>query len=66
MAKKGRDRNGAGGAGMDRFTYARLYRDDIPEPRGKFRNLFAERGMMPKPKGANGGAGQKSDAPKSE
>ena len=25
-------------------------RVDIPEPKGEFRNLFAERGMMPKPK----------------
>ena len=25
-------------------------RVDIPEPKGKLRNLFAERGMIPKPK----------------
>lgn len=61
----GRGRNKNGGE-RDVFGNLRKSRDDIPEPKGKFRNLFAERGMMPKPKGANGGAGQETNAPKFE
>ena len=48
-----------------RFEYLPL-RDDIPEPKGKFRNLFAERGMMPESMKANPDAQPKPNAPKSE
>ena len=46
MAKKdkGRDR------GRDWKPWYMGTRVDIPEPKGRLRNLFAERGMMPKPK----------------
>ena len=41
-------------------------RVDIPEPKGRLRNLFAERGMIPKPKGTSGGAQSKRSAAESE
>ena len=47
MAKKKEKREGRG-----IFSFGEIRRtiDVIPEPKGEFRNLFAERGMMPKPK----------------
>ena len=47
MAKSDEKR---GGGGIFSFGEIRRTIDTIPEPKGKFRNLFAERGMMPKPK----------------
>ena len=46
MAKKdkGKDR------GLEWRPWYMGARVDIPEPKGKLKNLFAERGMMPKPK----------------
>ena len=65
MFGRGGNKDKERGAGRVRFGDIPS-RIDLPEPRGKFRNLFAERGMMPKPKGANGGAERNPDAPKSE
>ena len=47
MAKSDEKR---GGGGIFSFGEIRRTIDTIPEPKGEFRNLFAERGMMPKPK----------------
>ena len=44
----------------------RKSRDDIPQPKGKFRNLFEEKGMIPESLKSKADAGQKPDAPKSE
>ena len=46
MAKKDKDKD----RGLEWRPWYMGMRVDIPEPKGKFRNLFAERGMMPKPK----------------
>ena len=66
MFGRGKKKNtGRRGGGLKNFNDIPS-RIDLPEPKGEFRNLFAERGMMPKPKGVNGGAGQEANAPKSE
>ena len=44
MAKKGKGRDGE----RDWSPWYLKSRDDIPRPKGKFRNLFPE--MVPKPK----------------
>ena len=64
MAKKdkGRDR----GRGAGRGLFIRKSRVDLPEPKGKFRNLFAERGMIPESMKPNSDSRQKPAAPKSE
>ena len=50
MAKKdkGKDKR----RDMEMFSFGQFRRSIVvlPQPKGKFRNLFAERGMMPKPK----------------
>ena len=57
MFRKGRNKNIGG---REAFVNLRKSRDDIPQPRGKFRNLFEEKGMMPESLKA------KPDAPKYE
>ena len=64
MFGRGKKKKGRGGA-PKRFGELPS-RIDLPEPEGDFRNLFAERGMMPKPKGANGDAERTAKEPKSE
>ena len=66
MAKKNGNKNGGRGEGREFFINLKKSRDDIPEPQGKFRNLFAERGMMPKGKKTNGSSQSERRAPKSE
>ena len=63
MAKKNEKREGRG-----IFSFGEIRRtiDTIPEPKGRLRNLFAERGMIPKPKGTSGGAQSKRSAAESE
>ena len=52
MAKKdkGKDKNKTRDREMFSFGQFRRSIVVLPEPKGKVRNLFAERGMMPKPK----------------
>ena len=57
MAKKDK----GGERGIDWEPWYLKARDDIPLPKGKFRNLFAERGMIPESMKR-----KKPDAPKSE
>ena len=62
MAKSDEKR---GGGGIFSFGEIRRTIDTIPEPKGKLRNLFAERGMIPKPKGTSDcaqGAGRSAES----
>lgn len=63
MAKNDRNKNG----GERKIPFElRLSRDDIPQPKGKFRNMFEINGMIPESLKSKPDAGQKPDAPKSE
>ena len=50
MAKKDKDRDS--GRNRKGFPFGEIVGTIVvlPEPKGKLRNLFAERGMIPKPK----------------
>lgn len=62
MGKKKKERRGEE---RKRFDDLPL-RDDIPQPKGKFRNMFEEWGMMPESMKANSDAQTKTNTSKSE
>ena len=61
MAKKDKGRE----RGIDWEPWHLKARDDIPLPKGKFRNLFEERGMIPESMKRKSDV-RKSDAPESD
>ena len=64
--KRGKKKDKGRGDGKSRLAYNRLSRDDIPQPKGKFRNLFVEMGMVPESLKAKPDARRNPTPPKSE